>query len=54
MDKCDEYKDKAHEVNSEVKVSEEGIGKIFNACTLVFILRIYNVEIMYLLSCFRY
>ena len=40
MDKCDEYKDKAHEVNSEVKVLEEGIGKIFNACTLVFILRI--------------
>ena len=38
VDKCDEDKDKVHEVNSEMKVSEEGIGKIFNACTTVFIL----------------
>ena len=41
MDKSDE--DKVHEVNSKVKVSdifEERIGKIFNACTPVFILLI--------------
>ena len=51
VDKCED-EDKVHEVNSEVKVSdifEEGIGKIFNACTPVFIL-LYTVELMYLLS----
>ena len=39
----DEDKDKVQEINSEVKVSdivEKGIGKIFNACSPVFILLI--------------
>ena len=39
-----------HDVNIEVKVSdifEEGIGKIFNACTPVFVL-LFTVELMYL------
>ena len=53
VDKCDENKDEVREVNSEVTFSdifEEGIGKIFNACTPVFILLINNLELMYLLS----
>ena len=39
MDKCED-EDKVDEVNSEVKVSEEGTGKMFNACIPVFILLI--------------
>ena len=42
VNKCED-KDKVHDVNIEVKVSdisEEGIGTIFNACTPVFILLI--------------
>ena len=50
MDKCDEDKDKADEVNSEVIVSEEGIGKIFNACTPYSVYIAYSVKLMYLLS----
>ena len=49
MDKSDE--DKVHEVNSKVKVSdifEERIGKIFNACTPVFILLILLNSCTYL------
>ena len=53
MDKCDEDKDEVNEVNSEVKILdifEEGIGKIFNACTPVFILLIMLNSCTYYLN----